>query len=73
MIFAGICAGGKGTRLNPDGYSRIPKQFLPLESKPVIVYSVESFLHCEEIEKIFVAVSEDFFEHCVGLDRKSVV
>ncbi len=67
MIFAGICAGGKGTRLNPDGYSRIPKQFLLLKGKPVIAFSVESFLLCEEIEKIFVAVSEDFFEHCTNL------
>ncbi len=62
-----IFAGGKGTRLNQNGYSRIPKQFLLLKGKPVIAFSVESFLLCEEIEKIFVAVSEDFFEHCANL------
>ncbi len=70
MIFAGICAGGKGTRLSADGYSSLPKQFMLLGEKPVIAYSVESFLLCREIKTVFIAVSEDFFEHCEGLFRE---
>ncbi len=77
MIFGGICAGGKGTRLNAersakfcaDGYSDIPKQFLLLGGKPIIAYSAESFLLCEEIGIIFAAVSDEFLDHCAGLFR----
>lgn len=59
MVFVGICAGGQGTRLNSD----IPKQFLLLNGKPVIAYSAEKFLQFEGIDKIFIAVSEDYFEY----------
>ncbi|MCM1055648.1 MAG: 2-C-methyl-D-erythritol 4-phosphate cytidylyltransferase [Bacteroides sp.] len=63
MIFAGICAGGRGTRLK----SETPKQFLLLGGKPIISYSAETFLSCGEIEKIFIAVSEEYVEHCKKL------
>lgn len=67
MIFAGICAGGQGTRLKTETNSQAPKQFLLLGGKPIISYSVESFLRCEEIEKVFVAVSENYIDHCKEL------
>ncbi|MBD5105278.1 MAG: 2-C-methyl-D-erythritol 4-phosphate cytidylyltransferase [Ruminococcaceae bacterium] len=67
MIFAGICAGGQGTRFKTETNSETPKQFLLLDGKPIISYSVDSFLRCEEIEKVFVAVSEDYIDHCGGL------
>lgn len=67
MIFAGICAGGQGTRLKTETNLQAPKQFLLLGGKPIISYSVNSFLRCEEIEKVFVAVSENYIDHCKGL------
>ena len=78
MIFGGICAGGKGTRLNTElnmntqKRSETPKQFLLLEGKPIIAYSVESFLSCKEIEKVFVAVPDEFLDFCSKLftDRR---
>lgn len=63
MYFGGICAAGKGVRFGGD----IPKQFLLLNGKPVIAYSVEEMLKCPQIEKIFVAVSEDYIDYCKGL------
>ena len=67
MIFGGICAGGQGTRFSSEARSDIPKQFLLLDGKPVISYSVETFLQCEEIERVFIAVSEEYTEHCEKL------
>ena len=67
MIFAGICAGGQGTRLKTETNSETPKQFLLLDGKPIISYSVESFLRCEKIESVLVAVSEDYIDYCKGL------
>ena len=60
MIFAGICAGGKGERFGGD----VPKQFLTLKGKPVIMHSVEAFLRYGECERIFVAVSDRWVEYC---------
>lgn len=60
MVFAGICAGGKGQRLGGD----LPKQFLPLKGKPMIMHSVKAFLQCAEIERIFIAVSGEWVEYC---------
>lgn len=73
MVFAGICAGGSGRRFGGD----IPKQFLLLNGKPVIMYSVEAFLRCGECERILVAVSGEWTEYCrelfAGYDRVAVV
>lgn len=63
MVFAGICAGGKGERFGGD----VPKQFLPLKGKPVIVHSVERFLQWGKCAKLFVAVSAEWVEYCQGL------
>lgn len=60
MVFAGICAGGRSERFGGD----TPKQFLPLKGKPVILHSVEAFLQCEEIGRVFVAVGAEWAEHC---------
>ena len=60
MIFAGICAGGKGERFGGD----MPKQFLTLKGKPVIVHSVERFLQYGKCERVFVAVSAEWTEYC---------
>ena len=73
MLFAGICAGGKGERFGGD----TPKQFLQLRGKPVIMHSVEAFLQCGEIGCVFAAVSEEWIERCREMfaqyDRVAVV
>ncbi|KAF0198226.1 MAG: 2-C-methyl-D-erythritol 4-phosphate cytidylyltransferase [Bacteroidetes bacterium] len=46
-----IVAGGSGTRMGAE----IPKQFLPLSGKPLLMYTLESFAgHLPEINTILV-------------------
>lgn len=55
-IYGVICAGGIGTRMGEG----IPKQFLMLKEKPVIIYSVEKFIENKDIEKLIIAVAPDY-------------
>ena len=64
MIYAGILAGGTGTRM---GISNMPKQFLDLGNKPIIIHTIEKFLLEPEIEKIVVGVHEDWISHAEDL------
>lgn len=50
MNIALIIAGGKGERMNQD----IPKQFLNVYDKPVIIYTMEAFQKHPDIDKIAV-------------------
>lgn len=50
MIFATLLAGGIGKRMK----SNKPKQFLKINNKPLLVYSVENFIKVSEIDKIIV-------------------
>ncbi len=63
MVFGGICAAGSGSRVGGE----VPKQFLPIKGKPMLAYSVEAFLRVSEIERIYVAVSENWSEYCEKL------
>lgn len=49
-----ILAGGSGNRMNQD----IPKQFLTVNEKPVIVYTLEAFQKHAEIDVIAVVCIE---------------
>lgn len=59
MVFGAILAGGVGSRLGAD----LPKQFLMLGDKPVIVHSLEKFLSCSRMDSVFIGVHPDFMEH----------
>lgn len=50
MNVALIIAGGTGTRTNQD----IPKQFINIKDKPVILYTLEAFQRHPEIDAILV-------------------
>ena len=50
MNIALIIAGGVGARMGQD----IPKQFLHVYDKPVIIYTLEAFQKCAEIDAIEV-------------------
>ncbi len=60
MIFGAILAGGTGTRLN---ISDMPKQFLPLADKPIIIHTLERFLSCERIDAVFLGVHHDWVDY----------
>lgn len=54
-----LLAGGKGTRMK----SSIPKVFLPLKEKPLILHSYELFASMEEIEEIVVVCPKAFHHY----------
>ncbi|MDK9844885.1 D-ribitol-5-phosphate cytidylyltransferase [Staphylococcus equorum] len=55
MIYAGILAGGIGSRM---GNVPLPKQFLELDGKPIIIHTIEKFLLTKEFDKIFIATPQ---------------
>lgn len=56
MVYAIILAGGVGQRM----HSNVPKQFLTINDKPVIVYTMEKFEKNPMIDKIVVACLENW-------------
>lgn len=57
MIFGAILAGGVGSRMN---ISEMPKQFLPLGNKPIIVHTLEKFMMCSRFDAIFLGIHPDW-------------
>lgn len=58
MNIALILAGGKGTRFGAS----LPKQFVEIERKPLIVHTLEKFSKCDSIDKIFIVCLEDYVD-----------
>lgn len=54
-----LLAGGVGSRMGAD----IPKQFLEVKGKPIIVYSLKNFQRNPQIDKIVVVCKSDWIEH----------
>lgn len=67
MIYAGILAGGIGSRM---GNVPLPKQFLDLDGKPILVHTVEKFLLTSEFDKIFIATPQKWISHTKDTLRK---
>ena len=51
-----ILAGGHGTRARQD----IPKQFIEINGKPLVCYTIEKFLAVSEIDEIIIVCLEDW-------------
>ncbi len=69
MIYAGILAGGVGSRMGMTG---MPKQFLSVGGKPIIIHTIEKFLMCGRIDHIYVAVVKDYVSHMTDILRKEI-
>ena len=67
MIFGAVLAGGIGSRMN---MADMPKQFLMLGSKPIVIHSVEKFLMCSRFDKIYIGVHPDWVLHMRDLLEK---
>ncbi len=57
-----IFAGGIGQRLN-NGENSIPKQFLKINDKPIIIHTLSLFQKHKQIDKIYIAIHPDYYEH----------
>ena len=64
MIYAEILAGGIGSRM---GNVNMPKQFLKLGDKPIIIHTIEKFVLNNRFEKIFVVVHPEWLAHAKSL------
>jgi 2-C-methyl-D-erythritol 4-phosphate cytidylyltransferase len=64
MIYAGILAAGLGERMHRQD---LPKQFLPLGEKPIIIHTVEQFLLNMRVDKIIVVVPSVWDQYAVDL------
>ena len=67
MNFGGILAGGKGTRM---GKTDLPKQFLMLGEKPIIIHTIEQFLVSAQIDEVIVAVPENWIRYTLFIVQK---
>lgn len=71
-----IVAGGKGLRVGAD----IPKQFLPLTNKPMLMHTIEQFYGFDNAIQIVVVLHPDYFtlwdelcqEHNFAIDCRLV-
>ena len=59
-----IFAGGVGSRMHSRD---LPKQFLKIHDKPIIVHTIEHFENCEEIDSIVVVCVKDWIDHLNNL------
>lgn len=66
MTIAIIIAGGSGVRM---GYE-IPKQFIPVEGKPVVMHTLDNFEHHAEIDAIEIVCLEGWQEEMQRLVRQ---
>lgn len=57
MVFAGIVAGGTGSRMNSD----LPKQFIEILGKPIIVYTALCFKG--KVDRICIACHKDYIDY----------
>lgn len=60
MIYAGILAGGQGTRM---GNVPMPKQFLLLNDKPIIIHTLEKFVLNPRFDKIIIASPKEWINY----------
>ena len=61
-----LLAGGVGKRMGAE----IPKQFLEVDGKPIIVHSIENFQRNDQIEKIVIVCVKDWIEHLKGIIKE---
>ncbi|MCC8137787.1 MAG: 2-C-methyl-D-erythritol 4-phosphate cytidylyltransferase [Clostridiales bacterium] len=59
MVFALILSGGIGTRMRQDGF---PKQYIKVNKKPVLIYTLEKFEQCSMIDQVILVADEQWKE-----------
>lgn len=66
MNIAIIFAGGSGVRMGAG----VPKQFLEINGKPIIIHTLQIFQHHPEIDKIYVSVLKDYISYMEELIKE---
>lgn len=63
MIYAAVLAGGSGLRMGGE----LPKQFLSVGSRPIIIRSIDAFAESGLVDEIYVAVSAGYVDYTKAL------
>lgn len=58
-----IVAGGKGMRMGAE----LPKQFMPVGGKPILMRTIEAFYQFDKSIRIIVALTKDYRDHWSNL------
>lgn len=61
-----IVAGGRGTRMGAD----IPKQFILIDGKPIVVHTIENFYHFDKSSKIILVLPVDQIPYWKEIEEK---
>lgn len=67
MVFGAILAGGVGSRMH---MADMPKQFLPLGDKPIIIHTLEKFLTASKLDTVYIGVHADWINYMNDLVDK---
>ncbi len=60
MNYGIILAGGVGQRMRRTG---MPKQFLEVHGKPIIIYTLQKFEYCEDIDEVVIVCHPSWKEY----------
>lgn len=63
-LFAAVLAGGVGTRMHGAG---MPKQYLKIGGRPILVHSLERFLEHEDFEAVLVLAPAEWLDYTLEL------
>lgn len=66
-VYANVLAGGKGVRM---GNAELPKQFIKIGEKPIIIHTVEKFLMHNQIDAVIVACNVTWIDYMNDLIKK---
>lgn len=64
MNYVLCLAGGVGSRMKG---TTIPKQFIKINGKPIIIYTLENIIKISSIDKIIVVCNKDYIEYLKAL------
>ena len=67
MVYALILGSGVGSRM---GTTTLPKQFLKIGNKPIIIHTIEQFILSTHVDKIVAVVSSNYEDYLKDLFRK---
>ena len=56
--YALIVAGGKGVRMKSD----VPKQFLEINKRPLLMYTIDAFSNNHQIKQIILVIPNGYIE-----------
>ena len=67
MNYGIILAGGVGQRMRRTG---MPKQFLEVFGKPIIIYTLQKFEYCDDIDEVVIVCHSSWKEYMESMIQR---